>query len=1647
MSKKRKLVRVIKKFYQKFIRKSSSTVRKQSLWLLRNFRVTKRRQNSANSGFVLPTVAMVSLVVVLLTIAIMFRSFERSKNASNVRVNQAVLNAATPALDRARAKIDKLFIDPRLPRSTPNDFSLTEVISKNVSEFTFGDEMQLTLSYDVDGKGGIKDDEKLNTAWKYPVDTDNNGKYDSYTLYGIYFTNPPTSGGNPTRARSPLDARTPPMNEVQGGDKCDRGDKTSASLIGSQGWYESNGVLKRSLFVYTTTLPITDDKGLSNEYEIFRGNKGFAALEYQQDRERRPLTSNAVLYNDDLEIAPGGGIKLNGRIFTNSNLLTVKTKDGDIEFFLVSSPDSCYYNATNSKIVIGGNVANARIRDTTDKVSNNEVKVHLFKDSGVGNKPTIDEDNKSTNVAGGSDVAYNGEAYERRINLLVKAAKRKTDASLPSEVTDELKKITDADASLDKNTVKERLLKTYFRKRTRRVPYAEVPLNDMSKALGSYTEFNVLGTTSGESMRPKDNWVFPFNPANGTAHGGYANLPLKADGDKIKLPAQATDFPEPEGEEKFLGDRVLVGNNMPEMWWDASKNKFVSQEEAGQEINGKKWDEGDGTRKRYPQVRQLDDLGATGRNEFWEQSAAEYPTDKLDVVGGLRVITGAGIYLPNDYNPSSRSFTKTQETVWADNMPMGVTSEAEGLPDDKTPYLQMRAAVVYHFQNDTYKPGTSNPQTPIACVSSFYDPTNEDTAKNEERYKSKTLSWNTDSNGKSNNGIVYGPPNGLRSTYLRVLEYQASLKYPSGRLVNKQLKKALDKGTTGKLTLSEKSALDSGICALQIMDGTLSPVTGSSPIPHGAISEKAFLDARQIKAIDKPGDEKNYELDVELRQPLEIRTTVLDMNLLRTTKAGTTKYSTQEYLLPNSGIIYATRDDALPDLSDETVDISSTDFKLDPTRRPNGIMLIKGEDLSRVNEWRPEEKGLILVSDLPVYIKGDFNKHTEEEFLENLDSDWSNFYTRRKTFPEDKRLNKNFACRKDQFDGCNSGETWRPATVIADAITVLSKEFQEGFRKEGDYDVRDNWGYAALGYDYDGNGIIEDTKFVTLNEKVLKLDLDGDGNTTDTSITRLSEEVLGIDLDNDGNKTDTNIRITEQNIPGIVATRLNGLWDNNFVSSFPWKESGGERNPKTLGNTLIKSSYLNNFVTPIQRRQKFSQYVMEICPKKVVAACTPNDWVVGYDLNGDDDLNDTIDLEVKRKIGGIDTDVTVSYVEKDIKGNQLVQALADAQAAKVKPYKGGFRFYANRLRAGTTTFPAKEAEEQSLPRRVAFLRHGNDLTVKKGSTDLTKDKARKDVKENTLVLDPGDNTPVLIGVTDNRYLPVKYYPYSSTLTINEIDYDKFDNAAKNIPKEQNNSLWFKTKDNADEANYGYHFPLWIENKDALSATRTTDQPLLAPVLQIQIPFRGSPKDDKTTDSKYLTGTTDLKRKSNNTWLQAAVDTETNLIFAQGDTPGRPAESNGGLENFVRYLENWNGKDHTALGSFIQFRRSSYATAPWQGFTASYQSDETGYTSSTTGTIFGYPQGYRITVNNQSGKNLGRTPFYIQANRLWGFDVALLTQLPDLFSQRFTAPPNGEPSEFYREVSRDDKWVSTLLCAKDGSDKYVISEGQRPSQCE
>jgi len=1728
-------------------------------WLLRVLmRLWGNPSRLTQQGFVLPTVVMVMLVVTLLTTAIVFRSFDRAKNASNFRVNQAVLNAATPAIDRSTAKLQQLFSDPNLPRGTPNDETLEGVLVDNINTYTFGDEKQIKLTYkDVDGDGN---DEELRTAWRIPVDTDNNGKFDSFTLYGIFFKNPPiASSGAPERKRIPLEARTPPMDETETNPDCAAAG-TSASLVGNKGWYSIGGKLKKAFFTYVATVPITNKDNLDdiagniNSYENYKGNKGFSALEYQLDREQIPLSNNAILYEDDVEMASGPKFRINGRIFTNSNLL-VKELDNPTEFFQVSSRHSCFYNAENSKIVVGGNFGYGVTRDEEsppDNDGNKPIETHLFQGTKDGNDPaTKDEDNdvsslradnKSVNHAS-AEIAYNNEAYNRRIKHLVDAAEASSplgltgtppDASFdasnkdPQDVKDKtLSRINNPTNLLtsldDQEEARRESLEIYFRNRTRRVPYAEVAYGVTETFTAADDPIKDAG--NDDSLRPKDEWMFPFNPTNGMNESGFAGLALKTSGKTLLPKATAFEVQEEEGKERYIGDRVLLGNNLPALWY--KDGQFVGRDEP-QEIgtaSQTEWNfpNGEGPRARKTQVRTLDELDTVSRDGFWENAAAENPEELLDGVGGLRIVTGAGIYLPPDdlLSPPAPA-QPPSNVVWPDTMPV-IPPHADpsnppswgAFPMDENnqprPYLKMRATAVYHYTKDEGR-------TPIACVATYYDPTNQYTVRNRQDMALADLSYdwvgetphsspppppnkstlgNYADGPNSINGITFRPPNVdvTDATIRNYLDYQANLVYPNGRRVNQLLRDALadiDNGDTP--TLAKQAAIDSTICALQIygqlhksftspldslgIGGKLETLPGGYKLPWGTITETAFLDARQVKSIDQdynPEDNPDsssstdpnylppravtanpsptaaagahsltsrYNLPIEERYPLEIRATVIDLDKLRgetATSLFSNSFDEKEYMFPNSGIIYATRDDALPDASDADANISATDFKLDPTRRPNGIMLINGSELGRRpgNKFAEVEKGLILASNLPVYVKGEFNPHknasTGDEIGEFEGTQPTND-TQAPTFYSRSTLEKQFACRAGdaRLPDCDVGDSWRAATIISDAVTILSSNFREGVRVDGDYDLRNN-------------------------------QIDNVAAPAGPPVVPLVDPV----------QSATTISTARSN---------NGFWRNNFVTNglssgrefaADSVKSGLPASDVTLtdafysgtGNpNVINSSYFNNFVTPIQRRVQFPEYVMEICRKLPVSDCQQDDWVVGYDIltgsgtknaNGDptDDLEDSIHW----------TDVDgnpVTQLEADIKASDLAEVLADNSITFDDPTS----FDPTQLGAGTTTRPALIEGDRRFARRVAFLRYTQGLATPINTSIGTVNNAAATVSGTStenLVLhqesagDPWTPVPLGISGTDDTgdanpdRGALSYFPRNRRLTIDGANYDPYDNLDR--PRLRGNTLLYQTK---DRNNYGYEHSLAYTNT-LTENPANPEQPILVPVPQIQYTTATSAQN-KGALGVPGNNTPDTKNAETQTnWLPIAASgiTISNAAFATGDVPSRPSftdtdasltptafshdgDFNGGVPNIIRFLENWDGAGAKSQvnGSFIQIKRSNYATSP-------YAPLPTNKSGATTGAPFNHKQIYSIQNTG------GQVPYFAPPERQWGFDVGLLSQLPDLFAQQFTSEPVTEPNEFFREVNRDDPWVKRLLCAKDDNGNWMINESERPHNCQ
>jgi hypothetical protein len=1666
------------------------------------------------AGFVLPTVTMVLLVVILLTVAITLRSFDRANTARNVRVSQQVLAAATPALDRAKAKI-QYALSPQGSGTldTPSELSIYQALDSD--RFKFKDEDVLQIKFDLNGSNSIEpiptdltkinESERINTGWRFAVDTDNNGRFDTYTLYGIYFRSPPRDPktGEFERARKPLEARTPPMSLSEGSTNplCKAAAGTSASLVGSSDWYKGEGVLQKSFFVYTVNVPITNITGVASpgNYEIFKGTPSFSALEYQQDQKRIPLQNNAVVYEDDLEVSPGPALRLNGRIFTNSNFMVTTTASGPVAFYLVSSKGSCFYNLENSKIVVSGNVVNGWSGSNGN--TGKGIAVHLFDKAA----PDLSQAIKGGDVQsvaykdGALGVMYNNKAYSDRIGVLVSLQQTKDPTSDPREVKNAIAtKVEEETDPLPPSParqaeIRREKLESYFRLRTRKVPFEEVRANAVNSWAGVDPASPFGGT--GEELRPVDPWVMPLDTNT------------KLDTTSVRLKAQNPEKVEKDTKESFLGDRIVVGNNLPALRWRSDLNppKFVGEGEEGRDtlVGGVKWEnEPDGElRYREPQVKQFADIGGAERDGLWETSVAQAPKTAVDGIGGLRVITGAGVYErknsflppPKVLNPATSTVSEFYDdpvtigtvekfpVVWPDSMPMSpgpnskvynntssvgsdpwvllnsgdwqtlsepaagaiplLTPAAPTIDPNTRKYakgdLRMRASAIYHYADNTSDQTAKLADTPLACVSSYYDPS--------YRYK-KTMSGvdtlfdstlnrpglpsGSKANGKSNNGIVYGPPatprpgailtpllmtdpSGLNAagTIGERLNYQASIVFPDGRFVNENLRKALQKIDTER-TLSEKAAIDSTLCSLEIL-GSLAPKTDY--LDHGTIREVAFLNAREVKAIDKDdpttaADETytlssplagaqrakltgQYDLPLAERQPLEIRVTQLDVDKLRkkTIDNKRTPLITTlnpEYMLPYSGLIYASRDDAAPDRSDRTPNSlgnaidetrsklsSSTDSRLDPSRRPHGIMLINGTSLGRPTTVSTvtdvlKEKGLLLTSNLPVYIQGEFNKHTKREFTGEFSWETDKFYGR----PSDN-LDRGFACRLGDPrypDKCAGNDNWRAATVLSDAITLLSEPesnnlqqgFRYGVRNHGDFDLRNNAGTAIVGYDFDGNGILGTN---TVSEADFVFDLNGNVTTNDADVK-------------------------ETDVTAKAARRINGFGANNYVTNglssgadfditkketFGQSDDGKSVTPKdenyrtNTGGDAPNSSYFNNFITPVQRRASFPQYVMEICRKLPVSACGPNDWVVGID----DDSNPGVfngEIDPTSAVPA-DTDVT-------------------------------------KLLSGTTATPALDPADRRYPRRVAFLRNS--------AGD----------QKNRLVLDGSRFLPVALGIKDNKV--AHYAAANSSVNVTKLDDSMISvDIESGQPQPKDNALWYATTTTPNAPtggmDYGNNQPLFYaklptKTTGEIPTPKTVEQPQLRPTLQIQ-----------ATNSQPAGG--DSPAIGNNAnemrWVQKARATEFNLIVASNDVPSRALSSslgdtNGGMQNLPRFIENWKGLTNSIAGSFIQFKRSAYATAP---YLSSINDTATG--SLFNAKLFDY-DAKPPTLPYKIETGQGTIGYFVPPDREWGFDVGLLSQPPDLFAQKFTLPASQrKPDEYFREISRDDDWVKALVCAE------------------
>ncbi len=340
--------------------------------LLRLAFMMNRRSRLSATGFVLPTVVLLVLVVTLTTGALVFRAFNSSTNTIASNQNRAIYNAATPAIDRARAKLEYLFDgdkDSRFPSGVPSEEFLMSMLLNDGSKvkgttasallFDGKDPYVLPDENRIDLDGDAKND----NAWAYRADTNGDGTPDATVAYSIIFSTPldeidpattrvktygwqrlikfqdkDKAAGEKDDDRVIPYVRSGPLSNSSGKD-CG-GAATSGSTVES-GWFRdlvSTAILRKNFQVDAIVIPDN-------------GKGGYTTLEFQQDRQLDSGNKWGAWFRNDLELNPGSPFQWNGAMHTEGSFLVGKTNT--FTAHLISSPNSClYFPATNSEITV-----------------------------------------------------------------------------------------------------------------------------------------------------------------------------------------------------------------------------------------------------------------------------------------------------------------------------------------------------------------------------------------------------------------------------------------------------------------------------------------------------------------------------------------------------------------------------------------------------------------------------------------------------------------------------------------------------------------------------------------------------------------------------------------------------------------------------------------------------------------------------------------------------------------------------------------------------------------------------------------------------------------------------------------------------------------------------------------------------------------------------------------------------------------------------------------------------------------------------------------------------------------------------------------------------------------------------------------------
>ena len=368
----RKLAKAVQTLFSQMQKMSKALTKGFMKWLLRTAMIANQRFQSPAAGFVLPTVVLLLLVVSLTVGALVFRAYSRSAQVIGESQQRVIYNAATPAIDRARAKLETLFDpnrDNRYPGGVPAEDYLTGMLRNDGSysvsalpnaavndQYTLLDETRVNLdgavkSVNINGVPTPVETRGVDNAWVFRTDTNGDGAADATVVYSILLQTPTDttagvagSGMVSTSDKAKADSlwvrQGPLSNQLRGNCSVPANSSTSSA---AQGWFadlSTSSALRKNFQVDALVIPDTVNKSGT-----------FTTLEVQQDRQLDRGNKWGAWFRNDLEIFPGPPFNWNGAMHTEGSLMV--SPENGFDAYLVSSQASCLMStANNSEITV-----------------------------------------------------------------------------------------------------------------------------------------------------------------------------------------------------------------------------------------------------------------------------------------------------------------------------------------------------------------------------------------------------------------------------------------------------------------------------------------------------------------------------------------------------------------------------------------------------------------------------------------------------------------------------------------------------------------------------------------------------------------------------------------------------------------------------------------------------------------------------------------------------------------------------------------------------------------------------------------------------------------------------------------------------------------------------------------------------------------------------------------------------------------------------------------------------------------------------------------------------------------------------------------------------------------------------------------------